>query len=246
MVLVGGWGETGFLKVGGRRVRKLKGYLRNAKGFTLIELVLVVASIAILAAILVATILSILDDAKTAKHKADVKSIAAATVKFNVDVGEFPTRNSETNPTETSLLYSGTTAPGTDFSADGGNTATNPTAVGLSSFACENIIPGGSGFNCESFEFPFITNATSLTGVAYTTTGKKKWTGPYLSENSQDEFAKPYIVYVRRLRRSGAITTERSWIVAAGPNKVYQTTPGSTSACAGNTTDCDDIIFLIK
>jgi type II secretory pathway pseudopilin PulG len=224
----------------------MRRYLQEIKGFTLIELVLVVASIAILAAILVATILSILDDAKVAKHKADVKSIAAAVVKHDVDTGEFATRNSETNPTETSLLYSGTTAPGTDFSADGAATAANPTAVGLTSFACENIVPGGSGFNCESFEFPFITNAVTLTGVAYTSTGKKKWIGPYLSENSQDEFGKPYIVYVRRLRRSGAITTERSWIVAAGPNKVYQTTPGSTSACAGNTTDCDDIVFLIK
>jgi hypothetical protein len=71
-------------------------------------------------------------------------------------------------------------------------------------------------------------------------TAKKRWKGPYLSENSTDEFDTPYIVYVSRIRTTNPVTTERAWVVFAGQNKVYETTPGSTSAQG------DDFVFLIK
>ena len=200
--------------------RKIMG--RRA-GFTLIELVLVVAVVAILAAILVPTVFSILDDSAITKGKADVKAIAAAIAKFRDDTGEFPTRDADVASGEVNLLYSGTVAPLIAvFSPSPG-----------ANFDCTTAT------NCETFAFPFITNSGTN---AYSTvpTAKKRWKGPYLSDNTTDEFDDPYIVYVRRLRTTGAITTERAWIVFAGQNKLYETTPGSTSAQG------DDFVFLIK
>ncbi|MGH7382478.1 MAG: prepilin-type N-terminal cleavage/methylation domain-containing protein [Candidatus Methylomirabilales bacterium] len=205
--------------------RKIMG--RRA-GFTLIELILVVAVVAILAAILVPTVFSILDDSAVTKGKADVKAIAAATVKFRDDTGEYPTRDADVAlpAGEVNLLYSGTVAPlATDFT---------PALGGADPFNC-----AAAAGNCETFAFPFITNSGTNAYPSLSTL-KKRWKGPYLSENSPDEFDDPYIVYVRRLRTTGAVTTERAWVVFAGQNKLYETTPGSTSAQG------DDFVFLIK
>jgi len=199
--------------------RKIMG--RRA-GFTLIELILVVAVVAILAAILVPTVFSILDDSAITKGKADVKAIAGAIAKFRDDTGEYPTRDDAAG--EVNLLFSGTVAPGSaDFSP----------ATGMTAFDCD------AGNECEGFTFPFITNV-GANAYASTPTAKKRWKGPYLSDNTQDEFGEAYIVYVRRLRTTGAITTDRAWVVFAGQNKVYETTPASTSAQG------DDFVFLLK
>ena len=201
---------------------KSKGMGVKARGgFTLIELILVVAVVAILAAILVPTVFSILDDSAITKGKADVKAIAGALVKFRDDTGVFPTRDADVLNGEVNLLYSGTVAPLiAAFSPSPG-----------AAFDCTTAA------NCDTFQFPFITNAGTN---AYSTSGKKFWRGPYLSENATDEFDTPYIVYVRRLRLVGGVTTERAWVVFAGPNKQYNTTPGSTSAQG------DDFVFLIR
>ncbi len=200
-------------------------FLVGRGGFTLIELILVVAVVAILAAILVPTVFSILDDSAVAKGRADVKAISGALVAFRKDVGEWPTRDADVaSPAEVNMLYSGTTAPVlADFS---------PALGGGDPFDC------ATGTNCETFEFPFLTNSSASN--AYSATGKKQWKGPYLSENPTDGFDTPYIAYVRRLRRSGVVTTDRAWIVFAGENQVYETTPGHTSAQG------DDSVFLIK
>ncbi|MGH7372061.1 MAG: prepilin-type N-terminal cleavage/methylation domain-containing protein, partial [Candidatus Methylomirabilales bacterium] len=125
--------------------RKIMGW---RAGFTLIELILVVAVVAILAAILVPTVFSILDDSAITKGKADVKAVAGAIAKFRDDTGEFPTRhaggalNSEVN-----LLYSGTVAPVVgDFSP----------STGMGSYDCAPVS------ECETFQFPFTTNTSTL------------------------------------------------------------------------------------
>ena len=199
-------------------------FLKQRRGFTLIELILVVAVVGILAAILVPTVFSILDDSAVAKGQADVKAIAGAIIAIRKDVGEFPTRDADVaSPAEVNMLYSGTTAPVlADFS---------PT-TGMGSFDCTTAT------NCETFEFPFLTNTSASN--PYSTTGKKRWKGPYLSENPTDGFDTPYIAYVTSLRRAGGSTTDRAWVVFAGENAVYETTPASTTAQG------DDTVFLIK
>ncbi len=65
---------------------------RSSTGFTLVELLLVLAVVFILATFLIPVILGIVDDAKDAKAKADVRAsggaVANAMLKFFADTGE--------------------------------------------------------------------------------------------------------------------------------------------------------------
>lgn len=65
---------------------------RTSAGFTLVELLLVLAVVLIFAVLLIPVILGIIDDAKDAKAKADVRAsggaIPNAMLKFFVDTGE--------------------------------------------------------------------------------------------------------------------------------------------------------------
>lgn len=63
---------------------------RIRKGFTLIELVVVILILAILAALIVPRIVGRTDDAKRAKAASDISTLRSQVQVFKVDVGTFP------------------------------------------------------------------------------------------------------------------------------------------------------------
>lgn len=63
---------------------------RIRKGFTLIELVVVILILAILAALIVPRIVGRTDDAKRAKAASDISTLRSQVQVYKVDVGSFP------------------------------------------------------------------------------------------------------------------------------------------------------------
>ncbi|NTV15401.1 MAG: prepilin-type N-terminal cleavage/methylation domain-containing protein [Desulfobulbaceae bacterium] len=70
--------------------------LKGEKGFTLVEVIVVAAIIAILAGILVPMIFSQIDEAKLSRGKADIRSLSSGIYAFRKDVGQWPNCNSTT------------------------------------------------------------------------------------------------------------------------------------------------------
>jgi prepilin-type N-terminal cleavage/methylation domain-containing protein len=67
--------------------------MSNNKGFTLIELAVVLAIIAILAAVLTPIVMGYLDQARLARAQADVRTIADSLKLYNRDTGRWPIYN---------------------------------------------------------------------------------------------------------------------------------------------------------
>ena len=69
--------------------------LKNRKGFTLIELIVVIAILGILAAVLVPQFGGFTDKARSAQGMTDAQAITTAIEAFNVENGAYPTATNE-------------------------------------------------------------------------------------------------------------------------------------------------------
>lgn len=80
-------------------------------GFTLVEVIVIVAILAILAGILVPMIFSQIDEARIARAESDAKSISSALLTFRKDTGVWPNLSGAACTAATTLLYGTGTEP---------------------------------------------------------------------------------------------------------------------------------------
>ncbi len=170
---------------------------RREAGFTLIEVVVVVAVIAILAAVLTPYITKYIDDSRVAKARNEVQVIGGALTNFYKDTGVWPSRSATGGAV--AYLYTGTISPST-----AGIFSATPAVV-------PPVAPwSGTGTYLDN---SLLTNGT---GNAYPPNGDMQWKGPYVGGALPvDPWGKPYIV---NYAASGPI-----WVLSAGANLKVQT-----------------------
>ena len=171
------------------------------RGFTLIEMVVVLAVVAILAAILVPTIEKNINDAKKARAANEVQVIAAAMASFFKDVGRWPnTDGSSSLPANLELLH----GPGNT----GGGTNTQWWGTGLTKI--------------DTFANHLIENDPGDAANGYPTTGEFAWRGPYINQINADPWGYTYACNIQYTWDANGANAVFVW--SAGPDGEADTT----------------------
>jgi prepilin-type N-terminal cleavage/methylation domain-containing protein len=165
------------------------------KGFTLVEVVIVLAVVAILAAILVPVIGNNINQAKIARAAGDVKAIGEAIVRFRQDLGYWPLRDAAGNNVQ-ELVSSGTIPS---------PSAVTTTWQGKTTLLLDAHLVNGI--------FTQYQRGPSPQGVPC-------WNGPYLSALKTDPFNQAFLVNVENFYNG---TNATVYVLCAGTDKVTDT-----------------------
>jgi prepilin-type N-terminal cleavage/methylation domain-containing protein len=182
----------------------------TTRGFTLIEMTVVLAVVVTLALILTPSIANFINDARVARARNDCQTIASAIVQFYKDSGFFP---------QWSMAQAG--GPGAPQNrvavlASGGN-------------GPQEIVPTlwtlGTG---ASLSGQLITNQPGYT--LRTATSQFGWNGPYLSSDiGSDPWNNRYLVNVGQIDTAQGVQGPSGapksavWVLSPGPNGIVDT-----------------------
>jgi prepilin-type N-terminal cleavage/methylation domain-containing protein len=200
------------------------------KGFTLIEVIVAIAVVAILAGVITPSVIKHLDDSKRARALNDCLVIGSTIGSFYKDVGYMPSKNSAGQNTINLLVSQGNT-PTQAAGINNWNTATTNAAVDLLS-------------NHMSANTP-----KSQTANVYPTTGAFAWRGSYHTEFPADPWGNRYAVNIGNSRNNtNPALSYPIWVLCAGPNGIIETPFNPNIPAAGTvlTTGGDDIAYRIK
>lgn len=197
-------------------------------GFTLVEVIVVLAVVLLLTGIAVPLIGGYVEDGRRARAEAEIRTLAAAVLKFNKDVGTWPTTNSSGAPNYLYVLGSGETKP-----------TANPYSRGHS-FA--TWLQGTRG---DILDNHLLRNQPQgATAAAYPITGNMRWRGPYVAGSTPlDPWGRPYVVNVIAGWNGNATNHRRIFVLSAGPDGRI-----NTPARARSTDDIsgDDIGMIVN
>ena len=204
----------------------------HGRGFTLIEMAVVLVIIAVLVAILTPLVTSYVDQARVAKAQTDARSLAEAISRFERDVGRYPMFNPATGFLDDSSANV--------FRLDGtGKAPTDSTGTGWA-------MATTSGGDCVGTCNPLATANVLMANIPlYTVSGSLakpfKWKGPYIDVEA-DPWGNKYLVNIISCKST---STNACFVLSAGPNGTVETTfeVGATTTLSPGG---DDIIYRIK
>ncbi len=196
------------------------------RGFTLIEIVIVLAVIAVLAAFLIPTMWGHSEKSKALRATNDCKTIAEAVMNFYQDTRAFPvyatTPLSNSNATINVLYTDGNEAPAS------GATGTATWLAG----------------NRDALQ-THLEKGLTKGGQAYPTALPFAWKGPYLTDFKSGPWGSRYYINATFLQPGSA--NNAVWVLSAGPNQMIdtnftQSVSGTTAPSLGG----GDIGYRIK
>jgi prepilin-type N-terminal cleavage/methylation domain-containing protein len=197
------------------------------KGFTLIEVIVAIAVVAILAGVITPSVIKHLDDAKRARAQNECLVIGSAIASFYKDTARFPTMDAA-GRTRITLLVSEGNTPARASGINTWNTATTSASADLLSNHLSTNTP------------------KAQTSNIYPETGQFAWRGAYHSEFPADPWGNRYAVNIgNTINPTNTSRSYALWVLSAGPNGIVETefnpdTPpvGTILAARG-----DDIVY---
>ena len=201
-----------------RRLPKIRG----ERGFTLMEIIVVLGVIGVMAAVLTPMVVNYLDDAKKSKAESDVKTIGAVILRLTRDTVHFPIYKDATKTTgdpDIELLR-----------GSGNDPVDHDTLKWLTTSKvgelADHLIKNNPG------------------GAKYATSGHFPWRGPYLEKIGEDPWGNRYLVNIKNANPADS-TSKVVWVLSAGPNGKIETSPNAL-ADSGPAPGGDDIAVRIK
>ncbi len=220
------------------------------QGFTLVEMIFVLAIVLTLIAIFTPLAMDKLAQSKTAKAQADIDAIAAALTNFFSDLGNFPScEATDCDPLNTAANNLRFLAVGTGL---GDISAVYPSdSGGLWSLTTQDdaTLARNNLYNHLVVNDPGANGIVGEAGIDYTT---NRWRGPYIAKLAEDPWGNTYIIHIGAMQKNGCpvgstgtapactapATGRQGWILSAGPDANLDTAP-TASQLAG-----DDIGYI--
>lgn len=223
---------------------KIKSY--RQLGFTLIEMIFVLAIVLTLVAIFTPLAMDKLSQSKTAKAQADVDAIAAALTNFFSNVGNFPSCDgADCDPLNDAGNNLRFLAIGT---GSGNPTAELPSETLWTLAGDMSATPArNNAFNHLALNDPNANATSDEANIDY-----RAWRGPHISKLGPDPWGRAYIIHVGAMQRNGCPVAStgappactvpaagaRGWILSAGPDGNLDTGPTATQLAG------DDIGYI--
>lgn len=214
--------------------------MRNTKGFTLIEIIVAVALVAILSAAVAPSVLNNIAQGRVSRAQSDVQAIAGAVMRFKSEVGVYPRIDVPSHPDTTGEAFDFLVSGTGDFPAPatGANWPTAE-ATGVAAASAQTItehLIQGKGANgaTTADSYPKATNPDDPTDVGFR--------AGLISSDPSDPWGNRYLVNVGALGQIG----QPVWVISAGPNGVVETVIDVTGTGAASATAGDDIGFRIQ
>ena len=221
---------------------------RGQKGFTLLEIIVVLAVIGSLAAMLAPVVFRYIDDAKRQQAQSDVNMIAASINQMYKDTGRYPFSKAGAGPNK----FDGATDASVLVSQDetGACVPAATLLVTCTSAPAATAAGWDAGFT-DSLKNQLVLNTPKpggTAGTAYPVTGQRKWNGPYLERPSfTDPWNRPYLVNILNAAPAEESSASQKWVIvlSAGGNGIIDTV-GTAPITATVAPGGDDIIARVK
>jgi len=215
----------------------MKKVMRNNQGFSILEVVVVLAVLGALAAMLSPVVFRYIDDANRSRTQSDVNTIAAAIQQQYKDTGRWPSYK-----TGTSKLSPTAADDAVILTSNG--CAGAPAAFGASGAACDTTKPefdSGATWGTATSLAGSLTDQLVKNTPAYT-----RWKGPYLDAVPPvDAWGRSYVVNIGKTDPSDA-TPEIVVVLSAGANGVIKTVANSVATAGNLVVGGDDVVARVK
>jgi prepilin-type N-terminal cleavage/methylation domain-containing protein len=190
--------------------------IHRNEGFTLFEVIIAVALVAIMAVAIAPPLIKNLNEGKLSRAQSDAQVIANSILQFYKDTGDWPLQNDNDAAYDVTRLA-------TNASLGGGNAGIPGGAGG---------VPGGGNWDswgsASTITDQLIRNATDAVDPLYPESRNPHvvpgWNGPYLDSAPLDPWGNPFVVNIRYMNNGvNNYTRHAVMVLSAGPNGLFET-----------------------